>query len=185
MRTREFPLRFAAPLRRPKAGDREVDWTFLRLPKQASEALPSRGMVSIEGTFNGVPFTATLQPDGEGGHWLRLEPELQRSGRAAVGDVVTLEIAPAIAELEPEVPDDLQAALAAAPADATKTWAAITPAARRDYAAWILSAKKDETRAKRIVVAIDKLARGERRPCCFDRSGIYGKGFRCPVADDD
>jgi hypothetical protein len=161
-----------------------MDWTFLRLPKEASDALPSRGMVSIEGTFNGVPFAATLQPDGEGGHWLRVEAELQRAARATTGDEVRLEIGPATAELEPEVPDDLQAALAIAPTDATKTWADITPAARRDYVAWILSAKKDETRAKRIAVAVDKLSRGERRPCCFDRSGIYGKGFRCPVPDD-
>jgi hypothetical protein len=142
-------------------------------------------MVPVEGTFNGVPFAETLRPDGEGGHWLRVQPELRRSARAAAGDVVTVEIGPATAEPEPEVPDDLQAALATAPTDATKTWADITPAARRDYVAWILSAKKNDTRAKRIAVAIDKLCRGERRPCCFDRSGIYGKGFRCPAADDD
>jgi hypothetical protein len=50
-----------------------VAWTFLTLPMEASVKLPSRGMASVEGTFNGLAFRATLQPDGHGGHWLKVD----------------------------------------------------------------------------------------------------------------
>jgi uncharacterized protein YdeI (YjbR/CyaY-like superfamily) len=46
-------------------------------------------------------------------------------------------------------------------------WQDITPLARNEFICWITDAKKPETRAKRIRVAIDKLSRGERRPCCW------------------
>jgi hypothetical protein len=142
-------------------------------------------MVSVDGTFNGVPFAATLEPDGRGGHWLRVEPELSKSAGAKVGDLVEFEIAPVAVEPEPKVPVDLAEALAAAPPKALETWQAITPAARRDYIFWMVSGKKAETRVKRIGVAIDKLAKGNRRPCCFDRSGMYDKSLSCPIADDE
>jgi hypothetical protein len=30
------------------------------------------------------------------------------------------------------------------------------------------------------------LAKGKRRPCCFDRSGMYGGGrMSCPVAESE
>ncbi len=46
-------------------------------------------------------------------------------------------------------------------------WNDITPLARNEFICWVLDAKRPETRAKRITVAIDKLSRGERRPCCW------------------
>lgn len=50
---------------------------------------------------------------------------------------------------------------------ATNLWNDITPLARNEWICWITSAKKDETRDKRIKVALDKMRRGERRPCCW------------------
>lgn len=46
-------------------------------------------------------------------------------------------------------------------------WNDITPLARNEFNCWIISAAKPETRARRIMIAKDKLHRGERRPCCW------------------
>lgn len=46
-------------------------------------------------------------------------------------------------------------------------WNDITPLARNEFVCWIISPKMPETRARRIQIARDKLARGERRPCCW------------------
>ena len=46
-------------------------------------------------------------------------------------------------------------------------WRDITPLARNEFICWITSAKKAETRARRLTIARDKLERGERRPCCW------------------
>jgi hypothetical protein len=175
-------IRFSAMLYRPVT--KAVAWTFLTLPKEASAKLPSRGMASVEGTFNGLTFGATLEPDGQGGHWLKVDRKLREAAGAEAGDVVSLEIAPVAEEPEPSVPADLRKALAAAHPQARAVWSDITRVARRDWIQWIESAKREETRLKRIESGCDMLAKGKRRPCCFDRSGMYAKSLSCPVADD-
>ena len=140
-------------------------------------------MTSVEGTFNSVPFHATLEPDGKGGHWLKVDRKLRDAAGAEPGDVVSLEIAPIATEPEPEVPTDLRKALATADPKARAVWSDITPVARRDWIQWIESARREETRLKRIESGCDMLAKGKRRPCCFDRSGMYGKSLSCPVAE--
>ena len=186
-------IRFSATLLRPAANGKSGSggWTFLTLPKEASAKLSSRAMVSVEGTLNGSPFRATLEPDGKGGHWLKVDRRMREAVRAAggsaeAGDIVTVEIAPVAPgeEPEPKAPADLRKALAAAAKGVREAWADITPAARRDFIHWIVSAKQAETRARRIENACDMLAKGKRRPCCFDRSGMYGKSLGCPVADE-
>ena len=114
MTTTASKICFSAKLFRP-ATAKAVSWTFLTLPKEASAKLPSRGMTSVEGTLNGFPFRATLEPDGQGSHWLKVDRKMREAAGAEAGNVVTLEIAPAGEEPEPRVPADLRKALAAAP----------------------------------------------------------------------
>lgn len=171
-------IRFKAELLRP-AAPKNAAWRFLLLPAAASARLPSRGMVSVEGTLDGQAFKATLEPDGNGSHWLKVPYALREAAGVDAGDRVALAIAPAAQEPEPRVPADLRQALAAAPA-AKAQWAAITPVARRDFIQWLGTAKQAETRARRIRAACDMLAAGKRRICCFDRSGLYGKGMGAP-----
>lgn len=147
--------------------------------------LPSRGMTSVEGTMNGSPFRATLEPDGKGGHWLKVDRKLREAAGVETGETVTLEITPVAKEPEPTVPDDLQKALASAPPKARAAWSDITSTARRDWVNWVTSGKRAETRTLRIDKACDMLANGKRRPCCFDRSGMYSKSLSCPVADGE
>ena len=73
-------IHFKANLYRP-AGTTD-SWTFLTLPKDASEKLPSRSMTSVEGAKNGFPFQATLEPDGQGGHWLKVDRKLREAASA-------------------------------------------------------------------------------------------------------
>ena len=111
-------IRFSAKLLRPAATPKGGSWTFLTLPKDASAKLPSRGMTTVEGTINGFPFRATLEPDGQRSHWLRVNRKMREAAGADAGDVVTLEIAPSGEEPEPRAPADLRKALAAAPKSA-------------------------------------------------------------------
>ena len=180
MPARAFSIRCTAALLKP-ASPKNARWRFLRLPQAASAELPSRGMVGVDGTLDGHAFTAILEPDGEGGHWLKVPRALWEAAGVEAGDTVTLDLAPAAKEPEPRVPPDLRQALANAPA-AQAQWTALTAAARRDFIQWLDTAKQAETRARRIRNACDMLAAGKRRICCFDRSGIYGKGMCAPEA---
>ena len=180
--TKTASIRFKAKLFRPAESEKDGSWTFLILPKDASAKLPSRGITPIEGTINGSPFQAELEPDGEKSHWLKVDRKLSKAAGADAGDIVSLEIAPAGKETEPEVPIDLRKALAAAAPKTRAAWSDITPNARRDWIHWILSAKQIETRARRIINACSMLASGKRRVCCFDRSGSYSKSMSAPKA---
>jgi hypothetical protein len=178
------PIRFKARLRRP-ASPPDATWCFVVLPPDASARLPTRSMVTVAGTFGAQAFQATLEPDGEGSHWLRVEAPLREAAGVLAGDTVALSIAPVAEEPEPAVPEDVQAMLDG-DAAAMATWRDITAVARRDWIHWVTSGKKAETRIKRIDVARDKLASGSRRACCFDRSGRYSRGnIGAPQAADD
>lgn len=171
--------RFKARLREPAPPAKRGTWTFVLLPKAASDKLPSRSQVTVDGTLDGAPFQATLEPDGKKGHWLKVSRKLREAAGAEVGDTVSITMAPVTEEPEPKVPADVRKALAAAPA-ARAVWNDITPVARRDWIQWITSGKKAETRPKRIATACDMLASGKRRACCFDRSGAYAKNMSAP-----
>lgn len=175
-------IHFQAKLLRPAAAAKPASWTFLTLPKDISAKLPSRGMTTVEGTINGFPFRATLEPDGQKSHWLKVNRKLGESAGAEAGDVVTLELVPTAEEPEPRVPADLRKALAAAAPKTRALWSDITPTARRDWIQWLTSAKKRETRARRVENACAMLAAGKRRVCCFDRSGFYSKSLSPPNA---
>ncbi len=138
-------------------------------------------MAAVEGTINGSSFHATLEPDGQKSHWLKVDRKLRKAAGAEPGDTVSLEITPAAEEPEPEVPADLRKALAGA-SKARALWSDITPVARRDWIQWIVSAKRPETRVRRVENACSMLAAGKRRVCCFDRSGFYSKGLSAPKA---
>lgn len=144
-------------------------WTILRLPESASEKLPTRAMTMIEGTINGFPFKAAVEPDGRKSHWFTITDDIQKATGVKAGDTVTVQIEPTKEWIEPEIPDDLREALMNDP-KALELWMDITPGARWDWIRWIRAVKTPETRKKHIEVALSKLNKGMRRPCCFNRN---------------
>lgn len=151
------------------------DWIILRLPESASTKLPSRGMLMVKGTINNVAFKTLLEPDGRYGsgkkpsHWFRPDKKLLDAAHADSGDTVQVSLETTKEWIEPEVPVDLQKALDSAPKEKA-LWMDITPMARWDWIRWIRAVKTSETRQKHIEVALSKLNKGIRRPCCFNRS---------------
>ena len=148
---------------------------ILRLPEEASKKLPSRGMIMVKGSINKIPFKALLEPDGQYGqgrqpsHWFSPDKKLLEQAQAQSGDTVQVSLEPTTEWVEPEVPEDLKKALKTS-AKAEELWQDITPLARWDWIRWIRAVKTPETRKKHIEVAMDKLNKGMRRPCCFNRN---------------
>lgn len=64
------------------------------------------------------------------------------------------------------LPEDLKDALKR-DREALATWEDITPLARNEWICWVESAKKMETRRKRIDWGCESLRDGKRRPCCW------------------
>jgi hypothetical protein len=142
--------------------------TILRLPETASRKLPSRGQVAVQGTINGHGFQTVLEPDGNLGHWMRIDGKLQRTAALSAGDKATLEIETLKDWPEPNVPQDLQKALAAAPQKIQDLWKGITPMSRWEWVRWVNATPNPDTRKRRVEVSISKMTSGKRRPCCFN-----------------
>ena len=68
----------------------------------------------------------------------------------------------AVPKPPPDAPADLLAALKANKA-AKAAYEGFPPSAKRDYVDWIVEAKRDETRARRIAQAIEWMSEGKRR----------------------
>jgi hypothetical protein len=156
------PIRFDATL------DVIDKSTIMRLPKKASGELPSRGQVAVQGSINGHGFKTVLEPDGSFGHWMRIDRKLQKSVALSPGDTATVEVEAVKEWPEPAVPQDLEAALAAAPQKIRGLWEDITPMARWEWVRWVNATQNLDTRKRRVDVTISKMNSGKRRPCCFN-----------------
>ena len=64
------------------------------------------------------------------------------------------------------VPSDLRQVLLSANT-VSDMWNDLTPLARNEWICWVTSAKKEETRKKRIDRVRADLLDGKRRPCCW------------------
>jgi hypothetical protein len=176
-------LRFKAKLLRPENPGGKHSWAFLVLPRSVSEKFPRRGRTGVQGTINGHHFRATLEPDGQLSHWLRVSNELCEASGVKAGDTVALEVAPVAKEAEPKLPPDFRKVLNANP-QAKAVWNATTTLARIDWIHWMESAKQSKTRDSRVAKACDMLASGKKRVCCFDPSGSYNKSLSAPRTAD-
>jgi len=142
--------------------------TVLLLPRKASAQLPSRGQVAVTGVIDGTSFETVLEPDGRSGHWMRVDRALQRDTGIGAGDVATIDLELSADWPEPDVPDDLAAALDAAPREIQALWEDITPMARWEWVRWVNATNNPDTRSRRVEVTISKMENGKRRPCCFN-----------------
>ncbi len=100
----------------------------------------------------------------------RAQDEAEQAGRQGAGGALPGGVVHAL-------PDDLAEALLGRP-QALAAWHDITPLARNEWICWVESAKKAETRRKRIGWGCESLAEGKRRPCCWP-----GCPHRGPRAD--
>lgn len=152
------------------------DTALVRLPEDASKSLPSRGQVAVNASIDGHAFATVVEPDGRRGHWIRVDADLQRAAGVRPGDTAEVTLDVTTTWPEPDVPDDLAAALAGAPAKVQDVWDDITPTARWEWVRWVDATRNPQTRRRRVEVSISKIDGGKRRPCCFDLSSCTDPG---------
>lgn len=110
---------------------RKAKSSWTRLNRQRVEAMEEAGLM----TDAGRRAVAVAQANG---WWTLMDP---------VEDLLE--------------PDDLAAALDAAPA-ARAAWDGFPPSARKQMLFWVITAAKPETRDRRVATIVEKAARGER-----------------------
>lgn len=115
------------------------------------------------GSLGKIASLDDLPSDGE------IEAKLRQAvERIDKGGTAAPKRAQGAARSDIEVPQDFAAALHEAP-DARKTFEGLPPSQQREYLEWIVEAKREETRAKRLSTAIEWLAEGKRRNWKYER----------------
>jgi hypothetical protein len=137
-------------------------WAAITIPFDVEKAFGSKGRVSVKATLGGQTFHTSIFPNGDGTHHMMFNKAMKAAAGAEAGDTVLVGLDADKGE-EPEVPAALAAVLKRDKAASAK-FKALTPAGRREYIAWITSAKREETRIDRSAKALKMVMAGKKRP---------------------
>ena len=147
-------MAFEAPIEAGRRGG-----AFVRLPADAAEIFGTRARFPVLVTFNGVAYRGSTMPIGDGRFCVGVTRAVQAQAGVLAGDMVAVVVERDAGERTVDVPPDLAAALASHP-EAAARFEAMAFTHRKEYAAWIASAKKPETRRRRVDQAINNIAAG-------------------------
>jgi hypothetical protein len=106
--------------------------------------------------MNGFAFQNSLMPNGDGTHAMMVSKALQAGAKAAAGDLVSVTLAGDRSERVVIIPPELEKALCANKA-AAAAFERLSYSHRKEFAEWIASAKRQETRVSRAEKSIDRV----------------------------
>jgi hypothetical protein len=130
---------------------------YIEFPFSVEEVFSTRGMVKVKALFDGkAEYRGIMSNMGTGCHILILTQEVRRKLGKTFGDSVYVELEHDLEKREVVIPEDIQKALNEFP-EALAFFEKLSYTHRKEYINWITSAKKEETRAKRMVSFIEKL----------------------------
>lgn len=147
--------RFQAVLRREESGGHLVE-VPLDVPAVFGEARPR-----VRGTVNGHPFSTRISKYG-GVYYLGFNREVRDAAGIREGDRLEIELERDETPREVDVPADLAQALASG--GVRGTFDALSFTHRKEYVRWIEDAKREVTRQRRLVKAVEMLREGVNTP---------------------
>jgi hypothetical protein len=141
----------------------KMDTAYVSIPFHVEEVFGSKGMVKVKATFDGYFYRGVLANMGTGCHIIGLRKDVREAIKKQVGDKVVVTIELDTDERTVIIPDDLKKLfLKNRRAEAFYTTLSYTN--RKEYVSWITSAKKIETRERRLNDTIRKLNAGLINP---------------------
>jgi Domain of unknown function (DUF1905)/Bacteriocin-protection, YdeI or OmpD-Associated len=130
--------------------------TSITIPPDVHKEFGTRGRVPVRGTINGFPFRTSIFPMG-GRHFMVVNKPTREGAKVKGGDIVKVVMERDEEAREITPPEDLARALKA-DETARAAWDKLSYTNRKEYAVAVESAKKPETRARRIEKAMAELS---------------------------
>lgn len=134
-------------------------WTYLDIPLEVTQKLGTRGQIKVIGTINGHPFRTSARPHGDGSHYIVVNRSIRDAIQAIPGDVVHVEMDRDTAPRTVDVPADFITAIEA-DQKLRKSFDSLSYSHKKEFVDWIESAKKMETRDRRIANSVEMLRQG-------------------------
>lgn len=153
----EVTHRFTAEIVGGRGGGAAVE-----IPFAVREVYGTGGQVRVQATFDGHDYRGSIAPMGGGVHILGIRKSIREAIGKDIGDEVGVTITRDTAPRTVDVPEELIRALEESP-DAAERFESMSYTHRREYAEWVGSAKKQETRDRRASRAVGMIAEGRAR----------------------
>ncbi|MFI7324060.1 YdeI/OmpD-associated family protein [Streptomyces rubiginosohelvolus] len=129
--------------------------TNIEVPEDVVEALGAGKRPPVNVTVNGYAYRSTIAPMG-GQYLIPFSSDKRKETGIGGGDAIEVELTFDTAPRTVEPPEDLAAALAAAPG-AAEAFAALSPSRQKAHVTSVEGAKTDATRERRIAKAVAEL----------------------------
>lgn len=134
-----------------------MDAGYILFPYDVKELYGVLGQVKIKAIFDGkVEYRGSLVKMGFPCHMLGITKEIRQKLGKSLGDSIKVEIEKDTETREVVVPGDLSLLLEQHP-EGKKYFESLSYTDRKEYIRWIDTAQKEETRARRIGITLDKL----------------------------
>jgi hypothetical protein len=153
-------ISFTAKLEKSADG---MDTAYIAIPFNVEKTYGTKGQVKVKASFDGHLYRGVIANMGTGCHIIGVRKDIRAAIGKAVGDLVNVEIEKDTEERIVDVPEDLKHALSKSK-KAEAFYNTLSFTNRKEYAVWISSAKKPETRKKRVADSIKKLLEGKKNP---------------------
>jgi hypothetical protein len=125
---------------------------FVLFPHDTMAEFHRKGRVAVQALLGGLPYTGSLMPSAAGYHRLSVPREICARLGKAPGDLIRIELWKDDALRTVEMPEEFVRLLRKERLLAK--FETLTITRRKEYRNWILSAKRDETRSRRLLKAL-------------------------------
>ncbi|KYG82403.1 YdeI/OmpD-associated family protein [Roseivirga echinicomitans] len=143
-------------------GEKWPEAACISLPFSVEEEFGTKGQVKVKATFDGEPYRGSIANMGTG-HILILRNDVRAAIGKGHGDTVTVTVQKDTEKRVVEVPEALKAEFKVYP-KAEAFYNSLSYTNRKEYARWIDTAKREETKAKRLQKTIEMLLTGVKHP---------------------
>jgi len=134
-------------------------WTFARIPEIPQDKHNPFGWVTVRGFIDDYELIHhKLMPMGDSSLFLPVKSTVRKKIGKEAGDTVRVVLYHDRSPLP--IPTEITACFENEPKSTYETFLSLTDGQKKAYLDWIYEAKKDETRANRIVAMMDRLEKG-------------------------
>ena len=135
---------------------RSTGWgAFVLFPHDARTEFHVKGRVPVQALLGGLPYAGSLMPSAAGYHRLSVPRNICAQLGKVPGDLIRVELWQDDSPRTVEMPEEFVRLLRRERLLAKFETLSITR--RKEYRNWILSAKRDETRSRRMLRALEIL----------------------------
>lgn len=138
-----------------------IDATFVEFPYDVEKEFGTKGQVKVKATFDGYEYRGSLAKMGHHCHCLGITQKIRKEINKQTGDLVHVVITKDNAPRIVQIPEDFKRELEENK-EAKNVFCSLSYSNQKRFVEWITSAKKIETRDKRLKGSVSMLLEGTK-----------------------